>query len=233
MSDIVKTADTGWQNEVRYNAGVYGNHDYSHSGDRAGATSAENLDGDDVGALGNTELRASSSTTVPKSQKRMSREGACNLRAVSTVSIAIAGATNKGSTPAGTTTELVVGGEDTSVDDIDIDTVSGAVVVGVRVGQSATTTPNVSEISTDSNRIGAYVVSWLERRPVWLIRPKPQGALVWVAVVCMRPSSVMDSTSSEARRVLRVSSSKVAAGWKYELRDNDEKMINTHRQYPR
>lgn len=56
---------------------------------------------------------------------------------MSTVTVAVPGLTDEGSTPAGTSTELVVGSEDTSVNDVDVNTASGGVGVGVGVGQSA------------------------------------------------------------------------------------------------
>ena len=60
--------------------------------------------------------------------------------------ISVGGAANEGRTPASTTTELVVGGEDTSVDNVDVNTASSTVVVVVGVGQG----PRLSrEVSSD------------------------------------------------------------------------------------
>ena len=70
--------------------------------------------------------------------RRYSRLKEIDIRAMSSMSIPIRAAPRSGSfeSKGRTSTKVSVGGEDTSVDDVDVHTSTGIVVVGVCVGSA-------------------------------------------------------------------------------------------------
>ena len=101
-------------------------------------------------------------------------------------------------------------GEDTSVDNVDVDTLTGRVIIAV--GKRKIARVLIGEVRRLADTLQAPGrVSPARCSACQLCRPAPDllGSAYCVATMVTTPSSAMDSTSGLARSALRASASKV------------------------
>ena len=116
----------------------------SHSRGGTGARGREDLNGDDVRLLGDA----------------VSERGD-GAGAVSAVAVTIGSLANERGTPLGASTELDVGGENTGVEDIDIDTSTGSIIVSVRERSAGSVLVAQSSSLCDTLQAPGRVGPWM------------------------------------------------------------------------